>query len=187
MEAYFQAKRRLFEMLPRDAPSLINVDDPRGAALAEIGRPSGDLRDRPRRRHHAGAAVVLARRAGVRRPHAARHRCTCARRSSGGRTSTTSSPPSRPATALGLPFDAIERGIAVARRRARPVPGRVERRGRSHGRRRLRAHRRRAAEPARDGAAAGARPADHGVRLRRRSRSHEASADGRGRRPAERS
>ena len=27
------AKRRLFEMLPRDAPSLINLDDPRGAAL----------------------------------------------------------------------------------------------------------------------------------------------------------
>ena len=40
MEEYFRAKRRLFEMLPRDAPSLINVDDPRGAALTEIaGRP----------------------------------------------------------------------------------------------------------------------------------------------------
>src|SRR5262249_19797630 len=30
MEAYFQAKRRLFEMLPAGAPSLINLDDPRG-------------------------------------------------------------------------------------------------------------------------------------------------------------
>jgi UDP-N-acetylmuramoyl-L-alanyl-D-glutamate--2,6-diaminopimelate ligase len=40
MEDYFQAKRRLFEMLPRDAPSLINVDDPRGATLVEVaGRP----------------------------------------------------------------------------------------------------------------------------------------------------
>jgi UDP-N-acetylmuramoyl-L-alanyl-D-glutamate--2,6-diaminopimelate ligase len=40
METYFQAKRRLFEMLPRDAPSLINADDPRGPALAEVsGRP----------------------------------------------------------------------------------------------------------------------------------------------------
>ena len=40
MEQYFQAKRRLFDMLPRDRPSLLNVDDPRGAALAEIvGRP----------------------------------------------------------------------------------------------------------------------------------------------------
>src|ERR1700724_1521663 len=30
METYFRAKRRLFEMLPRDAPALINLDDPRG-------------------------------------------------------------------------------------------------------------------------------------------------------------
>jgi len=40
MEAYFAAKRRLFEMLPRDAPGVINLDDPRGASLVEIcGRP----------------------------------------------------------------------------------------------------------------------------------------------------
>ncbi|MEO8260193.1 MAG: UDP-N-acetylmuramoyl-L-alanyl-D-glutamate--2,6-diaminopimelate ligase, partial [Acidobacteriota bacterium] len=40
MEQYFQAKRRLFELLPRDAPSLINLDDPRAAALiAAVGRP----------------------------------------------------------------------------------------------------------------------------------------------------
>jgi UDP-N-acetylmuramoyl-L-alanyl-D-glutamate--2,6-diaminopimelate ligase len=40
MEAYFQAKRRLFEMLPDDAPSLLNVDDPRGVSLIEaVGRP----------------------------------------------------------------------------------------------------------------------------------------------------
>lgn len=40
MEQYFQAKRRLFEMLPRDRPSLLNVDDPRGTSLAQIaGRP----------------------------------------------------------------------------------------------------------------------------------------------------
>jgi UDP-N-acetylmuramoyl-L-alanyl-D-glutamate--2,6-diaminopimelate ligase len=40
MESYFAAKRRLFEMLPADAPAVINADDPRGAALAEIaGRP----------------------------------------------------------------------------------------------------------------------------------------------------
>jgi len=37
METYFQAKRRLFEMLPRDAPSLVNIDDPRGASLVEAG------------------------------------------------------------------------------------------------------------------------------------------------------
>ena len=40
MEAYFAAKRRLFEMLPADAPGVINMDDPRGPALVEIsGRP----------------------------------------------------------------------------------------------------------------------------------------------------
>jgi len=36
MENYFAAKRRLFEMLPADAPALINVDDPRGASLVEV-------------------------------------------------------------------------------------------------------------------------------------------------------
>ena len=35
MESYFLAKRRLFEMLPAGAPALINADDPRAAALLE--------------------------------------------------------------------------------------------------------------------------------------------------------
>jgi UDP-N-acetylmuramoyl-L-alanyl-D-glutamate--2,6-diaminopimelate ligase len=35
METYFAAKRRLFEMLPDGAPAVVNVDDPRGVALAE--------------------------------------------------------------------------------------------------------------------------------------------------------
>jgi UDP-N-acetylmuramoyl-L-alanyl-D-glutamate--2,6-diaminopimelate ligase len=40
MEQYFRAKRRLFEMLPRDSPSVLNVDDPRGPSLVEMaGRP----------------------------------------------------------------------------------------------------------------------------------------------------
>ena len=40
MEDYFAAKRRLFEMLPPDAPSVLNVDDPRGQTLVEMaGRP----------------------------------------------------------------------------------------------------------------------------------------------------
>jgi len=40
MEDYFAAKRRLFEMLPRDAPAVINADDPRAPALVEVsGRP----------------------------------------------------------------------------------------------------------------------------------------------------
>jgi len=34
MESYFEAKRRLFEMLPGGAPAVVNLDDPRGAAIA---------------------------------------------------------------------------------------------------------------------------------------------------------
>jgi UDP-N-acetylmuramoyl-L-alanyl-D-glutamate--2,6-diaminopimelate ligase len=33
MESYFNAKRRLFDMLPPGAPSIINADDPRGESL----------------------------------------------------------------------------------------------------------------------------------------------------------
>ena len=38
MENYFGAKRRLFEMLPADAPAVINADDPRAPSLLEIVR-----------------------------------------------------------------------------------------------------------------------------------------------------
>jgi UDP-N-acetylmuramoyl-L-alanyl-D-glutamate--2,6-diaminopimelate ligase len=34
MQQYFEAKRRLFEMLPAGAPAVLNVDDPRGQELA---------------------------------------------------------------------------------------------------------------------------------------------------------
>ena len=36
MDDYFAAKRRLFEMLPEGAPSVINLDDPRGASLVDL-------------------------------------------------------------------------------------------------------------------------------------------------------
>ena len=40
METYFAAKRRLFELLPDDAPAAVNIDDPRGPSIVEIaGRP----------------------------------------------------------------------------------------------------------------------------------------------------
>jgi UDP-N-acetylmuramoyl-L-alanyl-D-glutamate--2,6-diaminopimelate ligase len=35
MESYFAAKRRMFEMLPPGAPGVVNLDDPRGDALAK--------------------------------------------------------------------------------------------------------------------------------------------------------
>ena len=48
MEDYFAAKRRLFEMLPEGAPAVVNVDDPRGAALAEsVARPVTYAINRP--------------------------------------------------------------------------------------------------------------------------------------------
>ena len=40
MEDYFAAKRRLFAMLPDGAPAIVNLDDPRGATLADsVTRP----------------------------------------------------------------------------------------------------------------------------------------------------
>jgi UDP-N-acetylmuramoyl-L-alanyl-D-glutamate--2,6-diaminopimelate ligase len=36
MEDYFAAKRRLFEMLPAEAPALINADDPRSTSLVDV-------------------------------------------------------------------------------------------------------------------------------------------------------
>jgi UDP-N-acetylmuramoyl-L-alanyl-D-glutamate--2,6-diaminopimelate ligase len=38
METYFAAKRRLFELLPANAPALINLDDPRGASLLDVAK-----------------------------------------------------------------------------------------------------------------------------------------------------
>jgi UDP-N-acetylmuramoyl-L-alanyl-D-glutamate--2,6-diaminopimelate ligase len=48
MEDYFSAKRRLFELLPSTAPSAINLDDPRGAALAgSVSKPVTFAVNRP--------------------------------------------------------------------------------------------------------------------------------------------
>jgi len=38
METYFTAKRRLFGLLPQNAPSIVNIDDPRGAESASVER-----------------------------------------------------------------------------------------------------------------------------------------------------
>jgi UDP-N-acetylmuramoyl-L-alanyl-D-glutamate--2,6-diaminopimelate ligase len=121
MDDYFRAKRRLFEMLPRHAPSLLNVDDPRGASLADAGgraityainRPADvtpgplsfsldglDFEVRtPRGTLHVGSKLVG-------RPNV--YNILAA-------VST--------ATALDLPLDAIERGLQALDR----VPGRFQ-------------------------------------------------------------
>jgi len=121
MDDYFRAKRRLFEMLPRDAPSLLNVDDPRGAVLAgaggrpvtyAIGRPA-DVMPGPLSFSLAGLEF------DVRTPR--------------GTLRVRSKLVGRPnvynilaavstATALDLPFDAIEEGLQSLE----GVPGRFQ-------------------------------------------------------------
>jgi len=110
MDDYFRAKRRLFEMLPRDAPSLLNVDDPRGPSLVEVGgRPVTYAISRPADITPGPLSFSLAGLTfDVRTPRGALH--------------VQSKLVGRPnvynilaavstATALDIPFDAIERGL----------------------------------------------------------------------------
>ena len=121
MEAYFQAKRRLFEMLPRDAPSLVNLDDPRGAALTDIvGRPVTYAINHPADITAGPLSFSL-------------EGLTFDVRTPRGTVHVESKLVGRPnvynilaavstATALGLPFDAIERGLTALD----GVPGRFQ-------------------------------------------------------------
>jgi UDP-N-acetylmuramoyl-L-alanyl-D-glutamate--2,6-diaminopimelate ligase len=121
MEAYFKAKRRLFEMLPSDAPAIVNVDDPRGGSLTEIGRrPVTYAINRPADVMPGPLSFSLRGLSfEVRTPH--------------GALQINSSLVGRPnvynilaaaatATALELPLQAIEEGIA----RLEGVPGRFQ-------------------------------------------------------------
>ncbi len=121
MDDYFRAKRRLFEMLPRDAPSLLNLDDPRGASLVDAGgravtyainRPA-DVMPGPLSFSLGGLSF------DARTPRGTLH--------------VTSKLVGRPnvynilaaisaATALDVPFDAIERGLESLA----GVPGRFQ-------------------------------------------------------------
>jgi UDP-N-acetylmuramoyl-L-alanyl-D-glutamate--2,6-diaminopimelate ligase len=121
MEAYFQAKRRLFEMLPREAASLINLDDPRGSALVDaggrpvtyaIGRPA-DITPGPLSFSLDGLSF------DVRTPRGAVH----VRSKLVGRPNVYNILAAvSAATALGIPFDAIERGLQTLE----GVPGRFQ-------------------------------------------------------------
>ncbi len=121
MDEYFAAKRRLFEMLPADAPAIVNVDDPRGAALAEMaGRPvtygiarSADVMPGPLSFSLAGLEFDIRLPQGV-----ARVRSTLVGRPNVYNILAASAT----ATALGLPLDAVERGLE----RLPGVPGRFE-------------------------------------------------------------
>jgi UDP-N-acetylmuramoyl-L-alanyl-D-glutamate--2,6-diaminopimelate ligase len=121
MDQYFRAKRRLFEMLPRDAPSLLNLDDPRGSALIDAGgRPvsyaisrAADITPGPLSFSLDGLTF------DVRTPRGALHvRSTLVGRPNVYNILAAVST----ATALDLPFDAIERGVQALA----GVPGRFE-------------------------------------------------------------
>ena len=121
MEAYFQAKRRLFEMLPRDAPSLINLDDPRGAALTGVGgRPVTYAISRPADITPGPLSFSLEGLSfEVRTPRGTVH----VRSNLVGRPNVYNILAAvSTATALGLPFDAIERGLQTLD----GVPGRFQ-------------------------------------------------------------
>jgi UDP-N-acetylmuramoyl-L-alanyl-D-glutamate--2,6-diaminopimelate ligase len=121
MESYFQAKRRLFDMLPRDAPSLINLDDPRGATLVEIcSRPVTYAVNRPADITTGPLSFALDGLSfDVRTPRGTLH----IRSPLVGRPNVYNILAAvSAATALGLSFDAIEKGIS----RLEGVPGRFQ-------------------------------------------------------------
>ncbi|HVB37389.1 MAG TPA: UDP-N-acetylmuramoyl-L-alanyl-D-glutamate--2,6-diaminopimelate ligase [Vicinamibacterales bacterium] len=121
MESYFAAKRRLFEMLDAGAPAVVNLDDPRGATLAAlVQRPVTYGIRQPADIAPGPLSVGLdGLRFDVRTPQ--------------GRLRIESPLVGRPnaynilaavgaASALGLPLDAIERGVRTLAR----VPGRFQ-------------------------------------------------------------
>ena len=121
MEAYFAAKRRLFEMLPGGAPGVINLDDPRGAALAAISsRPvtyaitaAADVRPGPIEMTLAGLRFDVTTPKGLVR---------VASKLVGRPNVYNILAATATAIALDLPLDAIARGIA----NLSGVPGRFE-------------------------------------------------------------
>lgn len=122
MENYFAAKRRLFEMLPPNAPAAVNVDDPRGPAIVEVAqRPvtyavnrQADVTPGPLSLSVAGLEF------DARTPRGAVH----VRSTLVGRPNVYNILAAISVTmALDVPLDAAERGIA----QLQGVPGRFER------------------------------------------------------------
>ena len=121
MESYFSAKKRLFDMLPANAPSILNVDDPRGETLRKVAaapvtyaiNKAADVTPGPLSLSFEGlefdvrtpAARVHVKSPLVGRPNVANILAAVAT-----------------AIALGVPASAIERGLS----NLAGVPGRFE-------------------------------------------------------------
>jgi UDP-N-acetylmuramoyl-L-alanyl-D-glutamate--2,6-diaminopimelate ligase len=121
MESYFVAKRRLFEMLPPAAPAVVNLDDPRGAALVDVpGTPvtyaigkAADVTPGPLSYSLQGLEF------DVRTPQGVVH----VKSSLVGKPNVYNILAAVGVTAaMGIPLDAIEKGLA----RLQGVPGRFE-------------------------------------------------------------
>ena len=121
METYFAAKRRLFEMLPPEAPAAINLDDPRGDRLLDVAaRPITYALTREADVWPTSLTLALSGiDAQVRTPAGPLHL----------RTQLPGRPNAYNAlgvvavcVGLGLPLEAIAEGFAAAP----PVPGRFE-------------------------------------------------------------
>jgi UDP-N-acetylmuramoyl-L-alanyl-D-glutamate--2,6-diaminopimelate ligase len=121
MEAYFAAKRRLFELLPPDAPGVVNLDDPRGPALAATHR------------HVITYALNESASVMPERVELSLHGLTFTARTPRGPMHIASRLVGRPnlynllaaiatGVALDLPIDAIERGL----HNLQGVPGRFQ-------------------------------------------------------------
>ncbi len=121
MEQYYIAKRKLFELLPDSAPSIVNIDDPRGVELAAtVRRPVTYAIDRPadvspsQLRYSLDGLIF-----DIKTPRGALH----VKSPLVGRPNAYNILASvAAAVALDLPFDAIERGLAGLG----AVPGRFE-------------------------------------------------------------
>jgi UDP-N-acetylmuramoyl-L-alanyl-D-glutamate--2,6-diaminopimelate ligase len=121
MEAYFRAKRRLFELLPSTAPSIVNLDDPKGRELADrVERPVTYAVDRPADVTPGPLTYSLdGLRFDIRTP---RGLVACRSRLVGRPNVYNILAAVATAVALDLPFSAIEKGI----RDLEGVPGRFE-------------------------------------------------------------
>jgi UDP-N-acetylmuramoyl-L-alanyl-D-glutamate--2,6-diaminopimelate ligase len=121
MDAYFQAKRRLFEMVSTDSPRLINLDDPRGPSLVALGgRAVTYAVNRPADITPGALSFSLSGLSfDVRTPRGPIH----VRSSLVGRPNVYNILAAvGTAAALGLSFDVIERGITALS----GVPGRFQ-------------------------------------------------------------